>query len=62
MSNDMKNLAKATFAGGCFWCMEPSFDKIDGVVSTISGYTGGHKKNPTYQEVSAGTTGVEVGV
>ena len=57
MSNDMKNLAKATFAGGCFWCMEPSFDKIDGVVSTISGYTGGHKKNPTYQEVSAGTTG-----
>jgi peptide-methionine (S)-S-oxide reductase len=50
-------LAKATFAGGCFWCMEPPFDKLDGVISTISGYTGGHQKNPTYQEVSAGTTG-----
>ena len=47
----------ATFAGGCFWCMEPPFDKLDGVVSTTSGYTGGHKANPTYQEVSAGTTG-----
>jgi len=49
--------AKATFAGGCFWCMEPPFDKLDGVVSTISGYTGGTKKNPTYEEVSAGKTG-----
>jgi len=51
------NLAKATFAGGCFWCMEPPFDKLEGVVSTTSGYTGGHQKNPTYQEVSAGGTG-----
>lgn len=50
-------LAKATFAGGCFWCMEGPFDKIDGVVSTTSGYTGGQKKNPTYEEVSSGTTG-----
>jgi peptide-methionine (S)-S-oxide reductase len=49
--------AKATFAGGCFWCMEPPFDKLDGVISTISGYTGGTKKNPTYEEVSAGKTG-----
>lgn len=49
--------AKATFAGGCFWCMEPPFDKIDGVLSTTSGYTGGTKKNPTYEEVSAGGTG-----
>jgi peptide-methionine (S)-S-oxide reductase len=49
--------AKATFAGGCFWCMEPPFDKLDGVLSTISGYTGGTKKNPTYEEVSAGRTG-----
>jgi len=49
--------ATATFAGGCFWCMEPPFDELDGVVSTISGYTGGQKKNPTYEEVSAGITG-----
>ena len=49
--------AKATFAGGCFWCMEPPFDKLDGVISTTSGYTGGSKVNPTYQEVSAGSTG-----
>lgn len=48
---------KATFAGGCFWCMEPPYDKLDGVISTTSGYTGGHKDNPTYKEVSAGSTG-----
>ncbi len=51
------DFAKATFAGGCFWCMEHPFDKLEGVVSTTSGYTGGHKPNPTYQEVSAGSTG-----
>jgi peptide methionine sulfoxide reductase msrA/msrB len=49
--------AKATFAGGCFWCMEPPFEKLEGVKEVISGYTGGHKVNPTYKEVSAGTTG-----
>lgn len=49
--------AKATFAGGCFWCMEPPFDGIDGVLSTTSGYIGGTKKNPSYKEVSAGNTG-----
>ncbi len=48
---------KAIFAGGCFWCMEPPFDKLEGVISVTSGYTGGHKENPTYEEVSAGTTG-----
>ena len=48
---------KVTFAGGCFWCMEPPFEKLDGVIEVISGYTGGHKENPTYEEVSAGKTG-----
>jgi len=52
-----KPLAKATFAGGCFWCMEGPFDKLDGVVSTTSGYTGGTRKNPSYEEVSSGGTG-----
>jgi peptide-methionine (S)-S-oxide reductase len=47
----------AVFAGGCFWCMEHPFDELDGVVSVTSGYTGGSKANPTYQEVSAGITG-----
>jgi peptide-methionine (S)-S-oxide reductase len=50
-------LRVATFAGGCFWCMQPPFDHLDGVVSTIAGYTGGRKRNPTYEEVSAGGTG-----
>ncbi len=49
--------AEATFAGGCFWCMEPPFEKLDGVIEVISGYTGGHKKDPTYAEVCSGTTG-----
>ena len=49
--------ATAVFAGGCFWCMEPPFDKTEGVISTISGYTGGQKASPTYEEVSSGTTG-----
>ena len=48
---------KATFAGGCFWCMEAPFDKLPGVVSVTAGYTGGREKNPTYEEVSAGGTG-----
>ena len=47
----------ATFAGGCFWCMESDFDKVPGVVATISGYTGGFIANPSYEQVSSGTTG-----
>jgi peptide-methionine (S)-S-oxide reductase len=50
-------VATATFAGGCFWCMEPPFDAIAGVVSTTAGYTGGQLANPTYEQVSAGGTG-----
>jgi len=50
-------LQTATFAGGCFWCMEAPFDKLPGVISVTSGYTGGHVKDPTYEQVSAGTTG-----
>ncbi len=50
-------LAKATFAGGCFWCMEEVFEAVDGVVSVVSGYTGGRQAHPTYEEVSAGRTG-----
>ena len=49
--------AIATFAGGCFWCMEGPFDELDGVMSTTSGYTGGQTVDPTYEEVSAGGTG-----
>jgi peptide-methionine (S)-S-oxide reductase len=49
--------ARATLAGGCFWCMEAPFDKLDGVLSTTSGYIGGKTRDPTYQQVSAGSTG-----
>jgi peptide-methionine (S)-S-oxide reductase len=52
-----EGLAKATFAGGCFWCMEKPFDEVEGVVSTTSGYTGGSVVNPSYKQVSAGGTG-----
>ena len=48
---------KATFAGGCFWCVEAPFEKLPGVVTVTVGYTGGHLKNPTYEQVSAGGTG-----
>ncbi len=50
-------LERATFGGGCFWCMEKPFEEINGVVSVIPGYTGGHRENPTYPEVSSGETG-----
>jgi peptide-methionine (S)-S-oxide reductase len=56
-STDTKQLVTATFAGGCFWCMEPPFDALQGVVSTTSGYIGGHTPNPTYEAVSSGKTG-----
>jgi len=52
-----KQKAMATFAGGCFWCMEPPFDAEPGVLETIVGYTGGSTKNPTYKQVSAGGSG-----
>jgi len=48
---------RATFAGGCFWCMEPPFENLDGVLEVVSGYSGGKEENPTYQQVSAGSTG-----
>jgi peptide methionine sulfoxide reductase msrA/msrB len=52
-----KRLEMATFAGGCFWCMEPPFEKLGGVVEVISGYTGGKKENPSYEDVTSGKTG-----
>ena len=54
---DAAKLEKATFAGGCFWCIEAPFDKLPGVASAISGYTGGAEKDPTYKQVSSGRTG-----
>lgn len=51
------NLEKATFAGGCFWCMQPPYDKIPGVISTVVGYAGGTLKNPSYEAVSTGESG-----
>jgi methionine-S-sulfoxide reductase len=57
ITENQSELAIATFAGGCFWCMEPPFDKTEGVVSTISGYTGGRLDNPSYEQVSSGGTG-----
>ena len=53
---EMKN-EKALFAGGCFWCMEPPFENLEGVTEVVSGYTGGETKDPTYEEVSSGSTG-----
>ena len=56
-TSSAEGLARATFAGGCFWCMEHPYDELEGVKSTTSGYTGGHLENPTYREVSSGSTG-----
>jgi methionine-S-sulfoxide reductase len=55
--SNAQNIKKAYFAGGCFWCMEEAFEKIDGVLEVISGYSGGTTKNPTYKEVVYGKTG-----
>ena len=60
-SNMSENTEKAYFGGGCFWCMEPPFEVLDGVLEATSGYMGGETENPTYEEVSMGNTGhVEV--
>src|SRR5690625_3614035 len=52
----MSQIEIATFAGGCFWCMVKPFDQWDGILTVVSGYTGGHMKNPTYEDVKTGTT------
>jgi len=57
MDNYERRFDVATFAGGCFWCVESDFEKVQGVVDVVSGYTGGVEKNPTYRDVSAGETG-----
>ena len=57
VTKEEMSLSKATFAGGCFWCTQADFEKLPGAVKVISGYAGGHKENPTYEEVSSGTTG-----
>ena len=53
----MKETQKATFGAGCFWCVEAVFERLEGVIDVIPGYSGGHKKNPTYREICTGTTG-----
>jgi peptide methionine sulfoxide reductase msrA/msrB len=57
MAEKVPNIQAATFAGGCFWCVEANFEKVPGVVKVVSGYAGGQKENPTYEEVSSGKTG-----
>ncbi|RJP71548.1 MAG: peptide-methionine (S)-S-oxide reductase [Candidatus Abyssobacteria bacterium SURF_17] len=57
MAEERGTLRTATFAGGCFWCVEADFEKLPGVVGVVSGYAGGQKENPTYKEVSSGSTG-----
>ena len=56
-AHDRSQHAKATFAGGCFWCMESPFEEQEGVIEAVSGYTGGPEVNPTYEEVASGQTG-----
>ena len=53
---EAKKISKATFAGGCFWCMEPPFEKMNGVKEVISGFSGGEIKNPSYNDVASGMT------
>ena len=55
--SDPSDYEVATFAGGCFWCMEAAFEATDGVIEAVSGYTGGHTVNPTYEQVLTKTTG-----
>lgn len=57
LAQDQNDTAKATFAGGCFWCVEEAYDELDGVQATISGYIGGEEDNPRYEQVSRGETG-----
>ncbi len=57
LAENDESLARATFAGGCFWCMEPPYDDLEGVVETISGFSGGHVSNPSYEAVVRGGTG-----
>lgn len=57
LSQEQTEYKVAIFAGGCFWCMEPPFERVNGVKSVVSGYSGGHKINPAYKDVSQGTTG-----
>ena len=57
MAKEDRTLNVATFAGGCFWCTEADFEKVPGVLKAVSGYTGGAKENPSYEEVSSGGTG-----
>lgn len=57
MDKDNNKSEKATFAGGCFWCMEAAFKEVDGVIDVMSGYTGGTVENPTYEQVCSGSTG-----
>jgi peptide-methionine (S)-S-oxide reductase len=57
MSGREAESAKATFAAGCFWCIQPVFEKVEGVLETTVGYTGGHTENPTYEQVCGGGTG-----
>jgi peptide-methionine (S)-S-oxide reductase len=62
MANANEEQKLATFAGGCFWCTESDFEKVNGVISVTSGYTGGVEANPSYEQVSSGTTGHAEGV
>ncbi len=57
MATEANRIEKATFAGGCFWCIESAFEGTEGVISATSGYTGGSEKNPSYEQVASGATG-----